>query len=133
MQSPRATAPDAPPRTARIFCARAASPRLHLRADKRHADRTHHPAVELAQALLGHRRKRMAMLLMSLFADRQQPPLDLKPLAGGGGLHHLDALGNDLEPDVVTRQDPDLQAHVMIWARQNRFGAVASRRRAQTA
>src|SRR5436190_20066795 len=87
-------------------------------------DPTHNPAVELAQAPLRHRGKRMAVILMSLFADRQRPPLDLKPLAGGGDLHHLDAFGNDLEPDVVTRQDPDLQAHVMVWARQNRLGAI---------
>ncbi len=90
-------------------------------------DRTHHPAVELAQTLLGHRWKRMAVLVMSLFADRQRPPLDLKPLAGGGGLHHFDALGNDLEADVVARQDPDLQAHLMVWAGQNRLRAIARR------
>src|SRR5262245_36236622 len=94
-------------------------------------DRTHHPAVELAQGLLGHGRKRMAVLFMSFFPDRQRPQLDVKPLAGGGGLHHLDAFGNDFQPDVVARQDPDLHAHsstTMPVASTSRFQlAICSR------
>src|SRR5262249_42912205 len=53
----------------------------------------------------------MTVLFMPLLANGQRPPLDIEPLAPGGHLHHLDAFGNDLEADVVARQDSDLQAH----------------------
>src|SRR5882757_6165207 len=74
-------------------------------------DRPHHPAVELAQTLFGHSRKRVAVLLVPAFADRQRPPRDLEPLARGGRLHHLDALRNDFEADVVAQQNSNSQAH----------------------
>jgi hypothetical protein len=74
-------------------------------------DRAHHPAVEIAQALFGHRRKRVAVLLVPAFADRQRLPLDLEPLARGGRLHHLDALRNDFEADVVAQQNSNSQTH----------------------
>ncbi len=74
-------------------------------------DRPHHPAVKPAQRLLGHRRQRVAVLLMTALADRQLLPCDLEPLARGGGLHDLDAFGNNLEADVVAEQDSDTQGH----------------------
>ena len=74
-------------------------------------DRPHHPAVELAQALFGHSRERVAVLLVPAFADRQRLPLDLEPLARGGRLHHLDAFRNDFEADVVAQQNSNSQAH----------------------
>src|SRR6476661_302931 len=74
-------------------------------------DRSHHPAVKLAQALLGHRRQRVAVLLVPAFADRERLPLDLQALARGGRLHHLDAFRNNFEADVVAQQDSNSQAH----------------------
>ena len=68
-------------------------------------------AVERAQALFGHRRKRVAVLLVPALADRQRLPFDLEPLARGGGLHHLDALWNDFEADIIAQQDSNSQAH----------------------
>src|SRR6478672_815675 len=53
----------------------------------------------------------MAMLLVPTLADRQRPPLDVEPLARGGGLHYLDTFRNNFEADVVAQQDADLQAH----------------------
>src|SRR5947207_11025544 len=53
----------------------------------------------------------MAMLLVPMLADRQRPPLDVEPLARGGGLHYLDTFRNNFEADVVAQQDADLQAH----------------------
>src|SRR5262249_41247023 len=73
-------------------------------------DRSHHPAVELAQRLLGHRRKGIAVLFVPALADRQRSPVDVEPLPRGGCLHHLDAFRNDFETDVVAQQDTDLQA-----------------------
>src|SRR6266446_10874777 len=53
----------------------------------------------------------MAMLLVPMLADRQRPPLDVEPLARGGGLHYLDTFRNNFEADVIAQQDADLQAH----------------------
>src|SRR5262245_60456259 len=72
-------------------------------------DRPHHPAVELAQGLLGHRRKGVAVLLVPALADRQLAPVDVEAFARGGCLHHLDAFRNDFEADVVAEQNSNLQ------------------------
>src|SRR5262249_29185483 len=56
-------------------------------------------------------------------------PLDREPLTRGGGLHHLDAFGNDLEADVVARQDSDAQCHsstVMPRSSTSRFQLAIS-------
>ena len=73
-------------------------------------DRSHDPPMELAQALLGHARESMTVLLVSALADRKRPPFDVEPLLRCGGLHHLDAFRNDFGSDVVAEQDADLQA-----------------------
>src|SRR5215510_10468253 len=71
--------------------------------------RPHHPAVETAQGLLGHRRQRVAVLLVPLLADRQPLPLDIEAFARRGRRHHLDAFRNDFEADIVAEQNSDLQ------------------------
>ena len=74
------------------------------------ADRSHEPAVESAQRVLGDLRQRVAVFLVAGLADEKLGPLDLKPCFGGGGFHHLDRFGDDLETDVVAVHDSDFQS-----------------------
>jgi hypothetical protein len=78
-------------------------------------DRTHDPAVELPQHLLGNGGKRMSVLLVPALADRQLLPINGKAFTRGGGFHHLDAFRHDFEPDVVARQDTDLHVRFINW------------------
>ena len=94
---------------------------LELLPDRRHhpggiatriggvPDRPHHPAVQLPQGFLGYRRERVAVLLVPALADRQRQPVDGEARARGRRPHHLDALRDNFEADVVTEQDSDLQ------------------------
>src|SRR5882757_6823749 len=94
-------------------------------------DRSHHPAVEPAQRLLCHRGKRVAVLLVATFSDRQFLPVDGEALACGRGLHHLDAFRNDFEADIVAEQDSDTQCHsstVIPMSSTSRFQLAISSR-----
>ena len=96
-------------------------------------DRAHHPAVELAQALLGDGRQRMAVRFVPALADGQGSPLDEKALARGGRLHHLDAFRNHFEPDVVAEQDADLQPNSSPHSKPLKFDLLPRERLASMA
>ena len=89
-------------------------------------DRSHDPPMELVQALLGHARESMTVLLVSALADRKRPPFEIEPLLCRGRLHHLDAFRNDFGSDVVAEQDADLQARAPAHAIPSRHGAIGA-------
>jgi hypothetical protein len=73
------------------------------------ADRPHDPAVHAAQALFGDLRQRIAVGLVTGFADREWMPFDRQSAAHCRRLHHLDAFRNHFQADVVAEQNSNFQ------------------------
>src|SRR5712691_9501391 len=97
-------------------------------------DRPEYPTVEWPQAVDRRLRHGIAMQLVPFAPDWKFPPLDFEAGFCRGSLHHLDGLGHDLEPDIVSQQDSDLQhsSSPIEWAAdttliQQRADAVSPR------